>query len=115
MNQTTIQTGGRAEQVAADYLVREGFEVVERNYRRRHCEIDIVARRSDVMYFVEVKYRQDDHFGGGLGAIGPDKLRRMVRAAETWVRERRWGGEYTLAAMEVSGPRYETGELLEVI
>jgi putative endonuclease len=111
----TIDIGGRAEQSAAEYLTRLGYVIVERNYRRRHCEIDIVARRGETIFFVEVKYRADDHFGGGYATIGPDKLRRMARAAETWVRERAWHGEYTLSAMDVGGPRYEILDFIESV
>jgi putative endonuclease len=111
---TTVQVGNRAEQAAAEYLVRAGFEIVCRNYRRPHCEIDIVARRAAAIFFVEVKYRRDDHFGGGFAAIAHDKLRHMARAANTWVRENRWNGEFMLAAVEVSGD-YQVSELIEIV
>lgn len=108
----TQGAGARAEQAAANHLISEGYEIVERNYRRPHCEIDIVARKQGVVYLVEVKYRADDHFGGGLDYIARDKLRRMRRGAQTWVRERRWEGEYTLSAIEVGGPGFEIQEFI---
>ncbi len=111
---TTVATGNRAEQAAAEYLIRAGYDVIDRNYRRKHCEIDIVARRDSTVYFVEVKYRADDHFGGGLAYIGHDKLRHMERAALTWVTDRHWDGEYTLSAIEVGGD-YEVLNFIESI
>jgi putative endonuclease len=110
---STVSTGNRAEQTAAEYLVRLGYEILEMNYRRPHCEIDIVARQAKVVYFVEVKYRATGSFGGGLDYILQQKLRHMQRAAETWVRERGWGGEYTLSAIEVGGSDFEVLEFVE--
>ena len=103
---TTVSIGARAEEAAAVYVCQRGYRIIERNYRRRHCEIDIVAARNGVAYFIEVKYRRDDHFGDGLAYIAHDKLRRMIRASETWVRENQWYGEYALAAIEVGGPKF---------
>lgn len=110
---STVDTGRRAEQAAAEYLVREGYEILEQNYRRRSCEIDIVARNHKVIYLVEVKYRADDHFGGGLDYIASQKLRHMQRGAEMWVSERQWHGEYSLAAIEVEGSDFDVVEFIE--
>jgi ribonuclease HII len=100
---TTTETGRRAEEVAADFLQRKGCEVLARNWRTRLCEIDIIARRADVVYFCEVKYRKSARQGSGLEYITPKKLRQMAFAAESWVHMHGWRGEYELCAVEVSG------------
>lgn len=101
---STTATGQHAEQKAAEYLARAGFMVLARNWKRQKlCEIDIVAQKGGAVYFVEVKYRADNHFGGGLDYIASQKLRHMRRAARVWVGEHNWAGEYTLAAVEVTG------------
>jgi putative endonuclease len=112
---STIDVGTRAEQAATEYLLREGYEVLERNFRRPHCEIDIVAFQGEDVYFVEVKYRATDQFGSGFEYITRQKLRHMERAAMTWVRERRWRGTYTLSAIEVGGPDFEVLDFIESI
>ena len=112
---STVKVGNQAEQAAAEFLVREGFVVLERNYRRPHCEIDIVAEQDKVIYFVEVKDRLTDHFGAGMDYIASQKLHHMQRAAETWVAEHRWRGEYTLSAIEVGGTDFEVQEFVESI
>ncbi len=112
---STVKTGNQAEQAAAEYLMRQGYDVLERNYRRPHCEIDIVACQGDIVYFVEVKYRATDHFGSGFDYIAGQKLRHMERAAMTWVRERQWRGGYTLSAIEVGGPGFEVLGFIESI
>jgi len=111
----TTEIGQRAEQQAAEYLEREGYRVVGRNWRRRDCEIDIVARRGAVVYFVEVKYRAADGSGSGLEYITAKKLKRMAYAASRWIQEAGWVGEYQLAAIEVSGESFEVTAFIDDI
>ena len=54
------QTGTDYESLAAKYLVEQGFTIIEKNYRNRTGEIDIIARDGEYICFVEVKYRKDD-------------------------------------------------------
>lgn len=82
---TTRQIGDKGEQAAADWLVADGHEIIERNWRTRYCEIDIVSRKDDILYFTEVKYRKNDNFGGGLAAITAKKQRQMHFAAELFM------------------------------
>jgi putative endonuclease len=110
---TTTEIGRRAEAAARAYLEMRGFKIIEQNYRRPSCEVDIIASKDGVVHFVEVKYRSDDEQGGGLEAITPAKLKRMRRAAWTWVDEYKWRGEYILSAMEMSGPRFTVLSFIE--
>lgn len=82
---TTRQIGDRGEQTAADWLVADGHEIIERNWRTRYCEIDIVSKKDNVLYFTEVKYRKNDNFGDGLAAITNKKQRQMRFAAEIFI------------------------------
>jgi len=75
--------GARGEDLAADFLKREGLEVIARNYRCRSGEIDLVARdRDGTIVFVEVKERRTGTHGEGFEAVGPGKRQRLVRAAQ---------------------------------
>ena len=114
MTQTTF-IGNRGEEVAAKHIESLGYRVLDRNWRRRQCEIDIVARKGAVVYLVEVKYRQTDVAGSGLEYITGQKLRQMAYAAERWVVENNWRGEYALAAIEVSGEDFEVTSFIESI
>jgi len=109
----TTESGRKAEEAARNYLDMRGFKIIEQNYRRPHTEIDIVAEKDDVIYFVEVKYRADYDQGGGLEAITPSKLHRMRRGAETWVTEVKWRGEYSLAALELAGRDYQVMNFID--
>ena len=80
-HETTKKVGDRAEDEAANYLVRHGHKIIARNWKTKYCEIDIVSQRVDTVYFTEVKYRRQPNQGGGLAAITQKKLNQMRYAA----------------------------------
>lgn len=100
---TNYQAGHSAEVKASDYLKRDKFEIVELNWKTKFCEIDILAKKLNVIYFVEVKYRKTSHQGSSLEYITPKKLKQMQFAAEMWVHNNKWTGEYQLAAIGIDG------------
>ncbi|HVS58945.1 MAG TPA: YraN family protein [Candidatus Saccharimonadales bacterium] len=100
---STTDTGRQAEAAAADYLQKQGYKIVERNWKTPQCEIDIVAKKGACVYFVEVKYRVSSRQGGGLDYITVAKQRQMRFAAEMWCAQHHWGGDASLAAIEVGG------------
>ena len=112
---TTFDTGRQAEAAAAAYLKKQGFAIVEQNWRTRWCEIDVIIQKGKVVYFCEVKYRQTDRQGGGLEYITPKKVQQMRLAAEGWVQLAGWKGEYQLCAIEVFGPNFDITAIIEDI
>lgn len=109
---SSVQTGRQAEQAAADYLEAAGFQVVDRNWRTRYCEIDIIATKGTAAYFVEVKYRHRSNQGTGLDYVTPRKLRQMEFAASMWVQANDWTGDYFLGAIEISGQNFTVSRFL---
>ncbi len=99
---TNYATGHKAEVRAADYLKKRGYKILNLNWKTKYCEIDIVAQRKNTIYFVEVKYRKGSAQGIGLDYITTGKLRQMKFAAELWVVNNQWLGEYQLAALSMS-------------
>jgi putative endonuclease len=80
--------GTLGEQIAADHLVRRGYRIVDRNYRTRHGELDIVAANARALIFCEVKTRVAGGRSGPatpLEAIGPGKQRRLRALAREWL------------------------------
>lgn len=77
--------GRQGEQLAADFLVTSGMEILERNWRCPYGEIDIVAADGRVLVICEVKTRSDVRFGTPLEAITGQKLHRLRRLAAIWV------------------------------
>lgn len=73
--------GGEAEDTAARFLARQGLEIMQRNYRTRMGEIDLIARDGDTLVFVEVRLRTSERYGGALGSIHGRKRRRIEAAA----------------------------------
>jgi putative endonuclease len=81
--------GAAAEELAAVFLEGQGLRIVERNYRCRFGEIDLVARSGAVLVFVEVRARQSEAFGGAAGSITAAKRRRLVAAARHYLAKHR--------------------------
>jgi putative endonuclease len=103
---SSTDAGRQAERAAANYLEMRGFKILEMNWRRPHCEVDIIASSKGTVYFVEVKYRKTNAQGSGLEYVTNSKLQRMRRGAESWVTEEKYHGKYQLAAIEVAGYDY---------
>ena len=80
-----LERGAAAERDAAELLLAEGYEIVERNFRCKAGELDIVARDGDVLVFVEVRSRSDDDHGCAVEMIGRAKQRRVVRVARHYL------------------------------
>lgn len=99
----SVERGRAAETLAADYLAGRGFEVLDRNWRNRWCELDIVARRGGVVHFVEVKYRRRADWGTGFEAITSDKAQRLRRAALAWNQTSHHSGDYQIDIISVAG------------
>ncbi len=97
------RTGAFGEEIATQYLSAHHAEIIERNWRIREGEIDIVAlQRSGVFAFVEVKTRSSIAFGHPLEAITREKARRMQRLALGWLATHGcFGCEYQIDAAAI--------------
>jgi len=81
--------GKAGEDLACGELARRGYAILERRYRTRYGEIDIIARAGHTLVFVEVKARAGNDFGGGGAAVTPCKQQRIVRMAIDFLARRR--------------------------
>jgi len=77
--------GAAAEALAARFLEARGVRIVERNYRCRGGEIDIIANDGATLVFVEVRLRRDNAFGGAAASITAAKQRRLALAARHYL------------------------------
>lgn len=98
----TKDIGNQAEDKAAGYLIADDYQIIDRNWKNRWCEIDIVAKKDGRVYFIEVKYRKNSQYGDGLDAITTKKLRQMQYAAQNWVNASHWDGDYELGVIAIS-------------
>lgn len=110
----TTEQGRLAEAAVAKYLTSQAFEIIGQNWRTRVCEIDIIAKKKKIVYFVEVKYRGSTVQGEGFEYITPRKLKQIKFAAEIWNSENNWSGDYRLLAASVGGPSAESIEIIEI-
>jgi len=112
----TIIRGKQAETAVAEQLVRDGYEIIDQNWRTKVCEIDVIARKDKTVYFVEVKFRAQAGQGDGLAYITDKKLHKLRFAANIWNQFSNWDGDYCLLAASVTtdGRDYIIEEILEL-
>jgi putative endonuclease len=79
------ELGKQGEEIAAQYLIEKGYEIVERNWRNSHKEIDIIAKDGVELVIVEVKTRQSDDFGEPDIAVTRQKQSRLIYAANAYL------------------------------
>ena len=82
---TTTELGARGERIAVAYLTDAGLRVLDRNWRCREGELDIVAREGDALVFCEVKTRRGIGYGQPVEAVGRAKQRRLRTLAQRWL------------------------------
>lgn len=98
----TKPLGDRGEEIAARHLRERGWAVLDRNFRLGRKEIDLVARRGEVVAFVEVKTRGGAGYGHPLEAITWKKRREIGQVAQAWIdRHGREGDVYRFDAVAV--------------
>lgn len=85
MSSTRAASGAYAEQQAALYLQARGLQIIERNWRCRFGEIDLIARQGPTLVFVEVRARRSRSYGGAAFSITPAKCARWMAAAEHYL------------------------------
>jgi len=112
---TTKSIGDRAEAVVEDYLMRQGHEILERNWKTKYCEIDIVSHKDGTLYFTEVKYRKTAHQGGGMAAITKKKLNQMKFAANYYAQAKKLQDvDMLLVAVAASGDPPQVDQYIEL-
>ena len=100
----TKQLGNQYEQKAADYLEEHGYELVERNFRCRQGEIDLVAMEDGYLCFIEVKYRKTKRLGSAAEAVTPAKQRRISETALVYLAMRgRYGQPVRFDVVAIDG------------
>ena len=81
----TTLTGREREARAADYLRKQKYEVIGANYRCRFGELDLIAKKRELVIFVEVKLRKNDRFGAAADAVTASKQDKLRKAAASWL------------------------------
>lgn len=77
--------GTKGERLAEEFLRKNGYEILERNFRYDRAEIDLIVRKENTVVFCEVKTRKSDVFGVGEDAVDPKKRNQIRKAAEGYI------------------------------
>ncbi|MCL5975300.1 MAG: YraN family protein [Gammaproteobacteria bacterium] len=85
-----LQSGKQAEQLACDYLQRQGLKLIQRNFHCRRGEIDLVMQDGQTLVFVEVRYRRNHSHGGALESITSSKQSRIITTAQHYLMQSGW-------------------------
>lgn len=80
-----FESGLKGEELAENYLKQKGYTLLEKRFRSRHGEVDLIAKRGNLLYFIEVKYRPNGRLGSGIEAITLQKQRRLLDAVHAYL------------------------------
>ena len=84
------EKGRRAEELAANWLEGQGYQLRDKNYRYRHAEIDLIMEHEGLLIFVEVKFRSGTGYGYSEEFVDFTKKRLIIKAAENYIYEIDW-------------------------
>jgi putative endonuclease len=87
MNRYKQQFGKRGEALAEEYLKRKGFQIIRKNYRSGHKEIDLIAKEGNTIVFVEVKASSSKSFGAPHERVDLRKQRNLIDAANDFIQK----------------------------
>jgi putative endonuclease len=79
------ELGKKGEQLAVDFLLKNNYEIVERNYRFDKAEVDIITKKDSILAIVEVKTRSTVDFGNPQDFVKPKQIQRLVKAVDEYV------------------------------
>lgn len=101
--------GKKGEEMAANFLIGKGCQVIERNFRFKKSEIDIICSTSGLLIFVEVKTRSTKSFGEPETFVSENQKQSVIRAAEQYVIEKDWKGDirFDIIAIYLDNERQE--------
>jgi len=99
MKRKNLKIGRIGESIAGEYLEKKGYRIIERNYRTKRAEIDLVVQRKGFLVFIEVKARVGERFGLPEESIKSDKLYRLVKNAQAYMARRNYDKEYRIDAI----------------
>lgn len=82
---THNELGKLGEEMACNFLLAKGYEILHRNWQAEHCELDIVAKKNNILVIFEVKTRSTNVFGNPEEFITRTKIKRIIKAAQRYV------------------------------
>lgn len=81
------ELGKKGEQLAVDFLLKNKYEIIERNYRFDKAEVDIIAQKDKILAIIEVKTRSTVDFGNPQDFVKPKQIKNLVKAVDEYINE----------------------------
>ena len=94
-----MDIGRKGEEIAKEYLEKKGYKIIERNYKTKYAEIDLVARRKNELVFVEVRTKTGEDLGSPEETINKKKLKKLLGNAVAYVARTKWKNSYRIDAI----------------
>ncbi|TFV92171.1 YraN family protein [Algoriphagus kandeliae] len=85
-----LDSGKRAEELACQWLESKGYEFLEKNFRYKHAEIDLIMKHQGLLIFVEVKFRSGTGFGFAEEFVDYGKKKLIIKAADAYIHQIDW-------------------------
>jgi putative endonuclease len=82
------ELGKKGEQLAINFLIKNNYKILEKNYRYLKAEVDIIAQKESVLAVIEVKTRSTDYFGNPQDFVNPKKIKLLLSAIDNYVVEK---------------------------
>ncbi len=99
------EIGKLGEQLALEYLRKQGYALVAQNYRHRRGEIDLIVKREDVLVFVEVKLRSGSHFGFPEQMVSENQWNLLMETANAFQEEYAYNGPIRFDIVAILGDK----------
>ncbi|NME70475.1 YraN family protein [Flammeovirga aprica] len=107
------QTGTQGENIATDFLIQKGYKILERNYRHKRNEIDIICQKGNFLVFVEVKTRKSKSFGNPEEHVSKKQINCIQKASVQYQNE--YSGTFLLVRYDIISLIMNKNEVLEIL
>ena len=108
-----IEKGKAGEDLAAQFLIEKGYQILARNYRFKRSEIDLIAQKDNCLVFVEVKLRTTDAFGYPEEFVNEKKAAKIMEGADQYIYELKWKGNIRFDIVAIRQIKDQT-ELVQI-
>jgi len=99
--------GRKGEDLALEYLEKNGFVLIEKNFRSRFGEIDLIVKDGQTIVFVEVKYRLSENYGSPKEAVTNEKIKKIIRTAQYFITKNNFNSLYRFDVVSIYKDKIE--------
>jgi putative endonuclease len=92
MYKSHLEVGKMGEELAKSFLKKQGYKIIEQNYKTKYSEIDLVASKQKMLVFVEVRTKIGENFGTPEETINKNKIRKLLGNAKAYMFIKKWDG-----------------------